>query len=92
MCCFAFSTVLGWGLYGARCLEFLFSEKVVKPFMVVFALATILGATMDLGLLWDLADTFNGLMAIPNLIALLLLSRTVVKLTKEYFAKERKDA
>lgn len=92
MCCFAFSTIIGWGLYGARCLEFLFSEKVVKPFMVIFALATILGATMDLGLLWDLADTFNGLMALPNLIALLLLSRTVVKLTKEYFAKERKDA
>ncbi len=92
MCCFAFSTIIGWGLYGARCLEFLFSEKVVKPFMVLFALATILGATMDLGLLWDLADTFNGLMALPNLIALLLLSGKVVKLTKEYFAKEYKDA
>ncbi len=92
MCCFAFSTVIGWGLYGARCLEFLFSEKVVKPFMVLFSLATIFGATMDLGLLWDLADTFNGLMALPNLIALLLLSGKVVKLTKEYFAKEHKDA
>lgn len=92
MCCFAFSTVIGWGLYGARCLEFLFSEKVVKPFMVIFALATILGATMDLGLLWDLADTFNGLMALPNLIALLLLSGKVVKLVKEYFAKEKKNA
>ncbi len=92
MCCFAFSTIIGWGLYGARCLEFLFSEKVVKPFMVFFALATILGATMDLGLLWDLADTFNGLMALPNLIALLLLSRTVVKLVKSYFEKERKSA
>lgn len=92
MCCFAFSTIIGWGLYGARCLEFLASEKIVKPFMVIFALATILGATMDLGLLWDIADTFNGLMALPNLIALFLLSRTVVKLTKEYFAKEHKDA
>lgn len=92
MCCFAFSTIIGWGLYGARCLEFLFSEKVVKPFMVLFSLATILGATMDLGLLWDLADTFNGLMALPNLIALLLLSGKVVKLVKEYFEKEQKNA
>lgn len=87
MCCFAFSTVLGWGLYGARCLEFIASEKVVKPFMVVFSLATILGATMDLKLAWDIADTFNGLMAVPNLIALFLLAGTVRKLTKEYFAK-----
>lgn len=85
MCCFAFSTILGWGLYGARCIEFLFSSKVVKPFMVVYALVAILGATMDLGLLWSIADTFNGLMSIPNLIALFLLSGTVVKLTKEYF-------
>ena len=51
MCCFAFSTILGWGLYGARCIEFLFSEKVIKPFMVVYALVSILGATIDLGLL-----------------------------------------
>ena len=89
MCCFAFSTVIGWGLYGARCLEFIASEKVVKPFMVIFSLATILGATMDLGLIWDLADTFNGLMAVPNLIALFLLAGTVRKLAKEYFSKNK---
>ena len=88
MCCFAFSTILGWGLYGARCIEFLFSEKVIKPFMVAYSLVAILGATADLGLMWNIAETFNGLMAIPNLIALFLLSRTVVKLTKEYFAGE----
>ena len=88
MCCFAFSTILGWGLYGARCIEFLFSEKVIKPFMVAYSLVAILGATADLGLMWDIAETFNGLMAIPNLIALFLLSGTVVKLTKEYFAGE----
>lgn len=88
MCCFAFSTIIGWGLYGARCIEFLASEKIVKPFMVVYALVAIVGATMDLGLIWSIADTFNGLMAIPNLIALFLLSGTVVKLVKEYFAKE----
>ena len=85
MCCFAFSTILGWGLYGARCLEFVASEKWIKPFMVVYSLMGIVGATMDLGLLWGIADTFNGLMAIPNLIALFLLSGTVVKLVKEHF-------
>ena len=88
MCCFAFSTILGWGLYGARCIEFLFSEKVIKPFMVAYSLVAILGATADLGLMWNIAETFNGLMAIPNLIALFLLSGTVVKLTKESFAGE----
>ena len=85
MCCFAFSTTLGWGLYGARCIEFLFSSKVIKPFMIVYSLVAILGATVDLGLLWSIADTFNGLMSIPNLIALFLLSGTLVKLVKEHF-------
>ena len=85
MCCFAFSTILGWGLYGARCMEFLGSAKFIKPFMVVYSMMGIVGATMDLGLLWSIADTFNGLMAIPNLIALFLLSGTVVKLVKEKF-------
>lgn len=84
MCCFAFSTILGWGLYGARCIEFLFSEKVIKPFMVAYSLVAILGATANLGLMWSIAETFNGLMAIPNLIALFLLSGTVVKLVKDY--------
>ena len=88
MCCFAFSTTIGWGLYGARCIEFLFSEKVTKPFMVVYSLVAIVGATANLGLMWSIAETFNGLMAIPNLIALFLLSGTVVNLTKEYFASE----
>ena len=91
MCCFAFSTIIGWGLYGARCIEFLFSsEKVVKPFMVVYSLVAILGAKVELGLLWSIAETFNGLMAIPNLIAVFLLSGTVVKMVKEYFATEGK--
>ena len=90
MCCFAFSTAVGWGLDGARCIEFLFSEKVIKPFMVIYSLVAILGATANLGLMWSIAETFNGLMAIPNLIALFLLSGTVVKLTKEYFAGEGK--
>ena len=83
MCCFAFSTILGWGLYGARCIEFLFSSKVTKPFMVVYSLVAILGATADLGLMWNIAETFNGLMAIPNLIALFLLGGTMVKLVRK---------
>lgn len=85
--CFAFSTILGWGLYGTRCLEFLFGSKVNKPFMVAYSLVAIVGATMDLGLLWGIADTFNGLMAIPNLVGLFLLSPVVFKLVKEYFSK-----
>ena len=89
LCSFAFSTIIGWGLYGSRFLVFLcHSDKVAKPFFVVYSFVSILGATVDLGLLWSIADTFNGLMSIPNLIALLLLSGTVVKLTKEFFASE----
>ena len=90
MCCFAFSTILGWGLYGARCIEFLFSERITKYFMAAYALVAILGATANLGLMWSIAETFNGLMAIPNLIALFLLSGKVVELTKEYFSGEGK--
>ena len=92
LCCFAFSTIIGWGLYGSRCIEYLCSSsRVVRPFLVVYSFVSILGATVDLGLLWDIADTFNGLMAIPNLIALLLLSGTVVKLVKDYFNTEHSD-
>lgn len=87
LCCFAFSTILGWGLYGSRCAEFIFGEKIIKPFMVAYSLIAIVGATADLGLIWGISDTCNGLMAIPNLIALFLLSGTVVKLVKEHFEK-----
>lgn len=80
MCCFAFSTIIGWGLYGSRCIEFLGGEKLVRPFLVAYSFVSIIGATINLGLLWDIADTFNGLMAIPNLIALLILSGQVKKL------------
>ena len=89
LCCFAFSTIIGWGLYGSRCIEYLCrTDKIVRPFLVVYSFVAILGATVDLGLLWDIADTFNGLMAIPNLIALFLLSGTLVELVKEYAATE----
>ena len=89
MVCFAFSTILGWGLYGTRCVEFLFgSSKVNKPFMLIYSAVAIVGATMDLGLLWGICDTFNGLMAIPNLIAVALLSPVVFRLIREFFAKK----
>ncbi len=91
MCCFAFSTIIGWGLYGARCAEFIFSSKIVKPFMVIYSMVAVVGATVDLGLVWSIAETFNGLMVIPNLIAVLMLSGTVFKLIKEYFKKAEKD-
>ena len=90
MCCFAFSTIIGWGLYGTRCVEFLLGTRANRPFMIVYALVAIVGATMELGLMWNIAETFNGLMAIPNLIAVFLLSGVVVKLVKEYFAWEGK--
>jgi len=88
MCCFAFSTTIGWGLYGVRCVEFIFGSKFNRIFLVVYSCVALLGATMNLGLIWDIADTCNGLMAIPNLIALLLLSGTVVDEMKNYFAKQ----
>ena len=87
LCCFAFSTILGWGLYGARCIEFIFGEKVIKPFMVIYSCIAIVGATADLGLIWGISETCNGLMAIPNLIALFLLSGKVAQLTRQHFRK-----
>ena len=84
LCCFAFSTILGWGLYGLRCLEFLLGSRSNKPFLIIYSLVAILGATLDLGFLWGFSETFNGLMAIPNLIALFLLSGTVMKLVRDY--------
>ena len=89
ICCFAFSTIIGWGLYGCRFLEFIcHTDKVVKPYLLFHSLVCIAGAVGDLGIIWKLADTFNGLMMIPNLTALLLLSPVVFRLTKEFFAKE----
>ena len=85
--CFAFSTVLGWGLYGSRCIEYLFGSHILKPFTVIYAFIAILGATLDLGLIWDVAETFNGLMLIPNLIGVFLLSGTFIKLVKDYFSR-----
>ena len=84
---FAFSTILGWALYGSRCCEFIFGHKAIKPYQILYVIVIVVGATVDLELVWDIADTLNGLMALPNLIALALLSGVVVKWTKAYFAK-----
>ena len=86
MCCFAYSTIIGWGLYGARCVEFLFGGKVLKIYYVAYALISIVGATVSLDLIWGISDTFNGFMTVPNLIGVFLLAPTVFKLLKEHFS------
>jgi AGCS family alanine or glycine:cation symporter len=88
MCCFAFSTIIGWGLYGSRCAEFLFGSKIIKIFTIAYALVSIVGATVDLGLIWGISDTFNGFMAVPNLIGVFLLAPVVLRLIKEHFEEE----
>ena len=85
---FATSTILGWALYGSRCMEYLFGTKVLLPYQLAFVVVIVIGATADLKLVWDISDTLNGLMAFPNLIGLLLLSPVVIKMTKEFFSKK----
>jgi len=84
---FALSTILSWALYGTRACEFLLGHKCVVAYQVVFVALIVIGATLDLDLVWTLAEALNGFMAIPNLIALLGLSGVVIKLTKEYFSQ-----
>ena len=83
---FALTTILSWSLYGSRCCEYILGTKVVPVYQIIFVLVILIGATLKLQLVWDIADTLNGFMAIPNLVALLGLSGVVVKLTREYFA------
>lgn len=90
--CFATATILGWGLYGIRCAQFLFGEKAAKPVALLHGLSSVLGAVLEAGLVWRLAEAVNGLMAIPNLIALALLSSEVFRLTKEYFKTKKRAA
>ena len=89
---FAFTTILGWSLYGSRCVQYLFGLKVSKIYQVLFIIVVVIGAVASLDVVWDIADTFNGLMAIPNFIALFALSGVVAKLTKEYFFDKNKLA
>ena len=89
MCCFALSTIIGWGLYGTRCIEYLFGTKVNKGFMLVYSFIAIVGATTNLAVIWGISETFNGLMVIPNLIALFLLSGKVKGLAEDYFSRHK---
>lgn len=84
---FAYSTILGWCYYGEKSIEYLLGLKAVTPYRVVFTAAVLLGTQAELNFIWNLADTFNGAMAIPNLIGLIFLSPVIVRETKDYFAK-----
>ena len=88
---FAYSTTLGWSHYGTKAVEYLFGTTGSRIYKVVFVCMTVVGATMKLGLAWDLSDTFNGLMMIPNLIGVLVLSGTVVDITRNYFDRRVKQ-
>lgn len=85
---FAYSTLLSWALYGGRCVEFIFGNKGMMAYQAIYIIFVAVGAVVKLGLVWEVADSLNALMAIPNLIAVLLLSPKVVELTKEYFAQQ----
>ena len=89
---FAFTTMLGWSYYGERCAEFLFGPKVITPYRVLWVVGIYIGTQMEGGIVWKLADILNGMMAFPNLIAVLFLSPVVFKLTREYFAEETEAA
>ena len=84
LCCFAFATVLGWGLYGARCAQFLLGKQAWEKFVIVQSVCVVLGAVLNTSVVWSVSETVNGLMAIPNLIALAVLSPELSRLTKEY--------
>ena len=82
---FAFTTVLGWSFYGERCTEYLFGVKAIIPFRLVWVSVVVIGSVAgNRGIVWAVADTLNGLMALPNLLAILLLSGTVFRLSKNY--------
>ena len=85
---FAFTTILGWSYYGERCWQYIFSEKTLIIYRVAWIIAVLLFANMKIDFVWNLSDTLNGLMAIPNLIGLILLAPMVFKITREYFEKE----
>lgn len=92
LCCFAIATVLGWGLYGARCAQFIFGDKAWRVFVFAQGFTVVLGAVLNTGVVWMLSETVNGLMAIPNLIVLAYLSPELVRLVKEYRLMEKKQA
>lgn len=88
---FAFSTILGWYYYGERCSIYLFGEKAIKPYKVLWVICVFIGAVVSIDVIWDFADLMNGLMAIPNIIAVLLLNGVVAKETKKYAGEHIND-
>ena len=89
---FAYTTILGWSVYGERCAQYLFGERVILPFRILWVIAVPLGAIAQLDFVWLVADTLNALMALPNLVALLLLSPIVFRLTRDYFVRPRLES
>ena len=87
---FALSTIISWSLYGTRCFEYMFGTKLSIVYKVLFLLVLPIGAMLEIGVVWDLADALNGMMAFPNLVALLALSGVIVKTTKEFFSDQHK--
>ena len=83
---FAFTTILGWSFYSEKCITFLLGVKAIMPFRLLWCIAVPIGATLQLDFVWLLADTLNAMMALPNLIALALLSPLVFKMTRAFFA------
>lgn len=88
---FAYSTALGWSYYGEKCFYYLVGRKGILPYRILFCMLTFVGAILKLGLVWDIADTFNGAMAIPNLIALLLLSKVIVSETHDFHVLRQQE-
>ena len=88
---FAFSTILGWYYYGERCAVYLLGEKIILPYKILWVAGVFLGSMMKIGVVWDLADLMNGLMAIPNIFAVLLLSGVIAKETKKYAGRHIDD-
>jgi AGCS family alanine or glycine:cation symporter len=89
LCLFAFTTMIGWSFYGERCVVFLFGTRAIMPFRIAWVVAIPVGTVIKLEMVWLIADTLNAFMAIPNLIALILLGPMVFKITRDYFTKQR---
>jgi len=88
---FAFSTILGWYYYGERCSVYLFGEKIIMPYKILWVIGVFVGSMLKIGVVWDLADFMNGLMAIPNIFAVLLLSGVIAKETRKYSGSHIND-
>ena len=85
---FAFTSILGWSYYGERCAEYLLGPSIVIPFRTLWVIGVLLGTQMTLGLVWKISDALNGLMALPNLLALILLAPVVFRLTREHYLSD----